>query len=186
MLVTGPAIGAVRRFAGTGGALDTGMTFSDPASGKASESTARSPRRRCGWVAPRRGLTGTLVAWCLYVNVVLALVAVTARWAAGRTKPRSARCTWTRPARSSWSPGWSAWSTGCRRPRPRGGAHRPPSPLVAGLILLAAFVLVERRVRIRSLPLRIVLTRFRGGSDRHRPVRHRPFWVSGSSPTTCS
>ena len=36
--------------------------------------------------------------------------------------------------------------------------------LVAGVVLLAAFVLVERRVQHPLLPLRIVLNRFRGGA----------------------
>ena len=44
------------------------------------------------------------------------------------------------------------------------GAPTTIALLVAGVVLLAAFVLVERRVAHPLLPLRIVLNRFRGGS----------------------
>jgi len=44
------------------------------------------------------------------------------------------------------------------------GAPTTVALLVAGVVLLAAFVLVERRVAHPLLPLRIVLDRFRGGA----------------------
>src|SRR6185369_2640657 len=44
------------------------------------------------------------------------------------------------------------------------GAPTTIALLAAGVVLLAAFVLVERRVPHPLLPLRIVLNRFRGGS----------------------
>ena len=44
------------------------------------------------------------------------------------------------------------------------GAPTTIALLLAGLVLLAAFVLVERRVQHPLLPLRIVLNRFRGGA----------------------
>jgi hypothetical protein len=44
------------------------------------------------------------------------------------------------------------------------GAPETIALLVAGVVLLAAFVLVEQRVQHPLLPLRIVLNRFRGGA----------------------
>src|SRR5215467_12645452 len=70
--------------------------------------------------------------WCLYVNVVLGVVAVVY----GLSEADTA--------------GW--------------GAPTTLALLVAGVVLLAVFVLVERRVQHPLLPLRIVLNRFRGGA----------------------
>src|SRR5262247_184490 len=75
--------------------------------------------------------------WCLYVNVVLAVIAVAGavRLLAAHPRDPDVRIDW------------------------------PGTVLaVAGVVLLAAFVLVEQRVQHPLLPLRIVLNRFRGGA----------------------
>src|SRR6266480_4128915 len=78
--------------------------------------------------------------WCLYVNVVLAgtvlVVAGLVSVVYGLSEASTA--------------GW--------------GAPTTLALLVAGVVLLAVFVLVEQRVAHPLLPLRIVLNRFRGGA----------------------
>jgi EmrB/QacA subfamily drug resistance transporter len=103
--------------------------------------------------------------WCLYINVILAVVAVTG---AVRLLPR-------RPPGPGQQIDWlgavlvvaglvgvvyglseaetKSWS-----------APETDALLSAGVVLLAAFVLAERRVPHALLPLRIVLSRFRGGA----------------------
>src|SRR5579863_6216058 len=120
------------------------VTFSDPAE-----------RGRAfgvyGAIAGAGGAVGLLLGglvteylswrWCLYVNVVLAVIAV-----AGAVR-RLARQPRDPDVRIDW-PGTVLVGAG----------------LVAGVVLLAAFVLTERRVGHPLLPLRIVLNRFRGGA----------------------
>jgi EmrB/QacA subfamily drug resistance transporter len=103
--------------------------------------------------------------WCLYVNVILGAVAVVGavRLLASHPPDPGVRIDWpgtvlvvaglvsvvyglSEAATKSWS------------------APETIVLLVAGVVLLAAFVLVEQRVAHPLLPLRIVLNRFRGGA----------------------
>src|SRR6478736_9693275 len=91
--------------------------------------------------------------WCLYVNVILAAIAVAGavRLLASQPRDPGVRIDWpgtvlSEAATKSWS------------------APETIVLLVAGVVLLAAFVLVEQRVAHPLLPLRIVLNRFRGGA----------------------
>jgi EmrB/QacA subfamily drug resistance transporter len=103
--------------------------------------------------------------WCLYVNVILAAIAVAGAVRLLVSQPRDpgVRIDWlgtvlvgaglvavvyglSEAATKSWS------------------APETIVLLVAGVVLLAAFVLVEQRVAHPLLPLRIVLNRFRGGA----------------------
>jgi EmrB/QacA subfamily drug resistance transporter len=103
--------------------------------------------------------------WCLYVNVILALVAVAG---AVRLLPRQPRDPDVRldPAGTALVvAGLVALVYGLSEADTKGwGAPLTLALLVAGVILLAAFVVVERRVQHPLLPLRILLDRFRGGS----------------------
>jgi Major Facilitator Superfamily len=103
--------------------------------------------------------------WCLYVNVVLAIFAVAG---AVRLLPRhprdpSVHIDW--PGTVLVVAGLVAIVYGLSEADTKGwGAPVTLALLLAGVVLLVAFVLVERRVQHPLLPLRIVLNRFRGGA----------------------
>jgi EmrB/QacA subfamily drug resistance transporter len=103
--------------------------------------------------------------WCLYVNVVFAVMAVTA---ALRLLPRDPRGTGGHvdiPGAVLVVAGLIGVVYGLSEAETHGwGAPLTIGLLVGGVVLLIAFVLVERRVAHPLLPLRIVLDRFRGGS----------------------
>jgi EmrB/QacA subfamily drug resistance transporter len=103
--------------------------------------------------------------WCLYVNVVLAVFAVIGAVRLMTTQPRdpSVRIDW--PGTVLVVAGLVSIVYGLSEADTKG--WRAPVTLVllvAGVVLLAAFVLVEMRVAHPLLPLRIVLNRFRGGA----------------------
>jgi len=103
--------------------------------------------------------------WCLYVNVVLAVVAVAGavRLLTADRRDPSVHIDW--PGTVLVVAGLVAIVYGLSEADTKG--WRAPTTvalLVAGVVLLAAFVLVERRVAHPLLPLRIVLNRFRGGA----------------------
>ena len=103
--------------------------------------------------------------WCLYVNVVLAVVAVAGavRLLAGQPRDPDVRIDW--PGTVLVGAGLVAVVYGLSEADTKGwGAPTTIVLLVAGVVLLAAFVLVEQRVAHPLLPLRIVLNRFRGGA----------------------
>jgi EmrB/QacA subfamily drug resistance transporter len=103
--------------------------------------------------------------WCLYVNVVLAVVAVTGavRLLAHHPRDPDVRIDW--PGTVLVVAGLVAVVYGLSEAETRGwGAPATDALLPAGVVLLAVFVLVERRVQHPLLPLRIVLSRFRGGA----------------------
>jgi EmrB/QacA subfamily drug resistance transporter len=103
--------------------------------------------------------------WCLYVNVVLAVIAVAGAVRLMTSQPRdpSVRIDW--PGTVLVAAGLVAIVYGLSEADTKGwGAPTTVALLVAGVVLLAAFVLVERRVAHPLLPLRIVLNRFRGGA----------------------
>jgi EmrB/QacA subfamily drug resistance transporter len=103
--------------------------------------------------------------WCLYVNVILALVAVAG---AVRLLPRQPRAPDVRldPVGTVLVvAGLVALVYGLSEAETKGwGAPLTLALLLAGAVLLVAFVVAERRVPHPLLPLRIVLDRFRGGS----------------------
>jgi len=103
--------------------------------------------------------------WCLYVNVLLAVVAVTGAVRLLETQPRdpSVHIDW--PGTILVVAGLVSLVYGLSEADTAGwGAPATLALLLAGVVLLAVFVLVERRVQHPLLPLRIVLNRFRGGA----------------------
>jgi EmrB/QacA subfamily drug resistance transporter len=103
--------------------------------------------------------------WCLYVNVVLAVVAVAgaARLLTRHPRNPDVRIDW--PGTILVVAGLAAIVYGLSEADTKGwGAPTTLVLLPAGLVLLAAFTGVERRVPHPLLPLRIVLNRFRGGA----------------------
>src|SRR6516164_3413419 len=144
------------------------VTFSDPAErGKAFGVY--------GAIAGAGGAVGLLLGgllteylswrWCLYVNVILGGIAVAGAVRLLTAYPRDpdVRIDW--PGTILVVAGLVAFVYGLSEADTAGwGAPTTITLLVAGVILLAAFVLVERRVAHPLLPLRIVLNRFRGGA----------------------
>jgi EmrB/QacA subfamily drug resistance transporter len=103
--------------------------------------------------------------WCLYVNVVLGAVAVVGavRLLAAQPRDRGVRIDW--PGTVLVVGGLGSLVYGLSEADTAGwGAPVTIALLVAGAVLLTAFVLVERRAAHPLLPLRIVLNRFRGGA----------------------
>src|SRR6516165_10028475 len=103
--------------------------------------------------------------WCLYVNVILGVVAVTGALRLLPAYPRDpdVRIDW--PGTVLVAAGLVAVVYGLSEADTKGwGAPTTLALLAAGVVLLVAFVLVERRVPHPLLPLRIVLNRFRGGA----------------------
>src|SRR5215469_13748232 len=103
--------------------------------------------------------------WCLYVNVVLGVVAVVGAVRLLPSYPRDpdVRIDW--PGTVLVAAGLVAVVYGLSEADTAGwGAPTTLALLVAGVVLLVVFVLVERRVQHPLLPLRIVLNRFRGGA----------------------
>src|SRR5690348_6299857 len=103
--------------------------------------------------------------WCLYVNVILAAIAVAGavRLLASQPRDPNVRIDW--PGTVLSVAGLVAVVYGLSEAAIKGwGAPETIVLLVAGVVLLAAFVLVEQRVAHPLLPLAIVLNRFRGGA----------------------
>jgi EmrB/QacA subfamily drug resistance transporter len=103
--------------------------------------------------------------WCLYVNVILAVVAVAGavRLLAPQPRDPGVRIDW--PGTILVVAGLVAVVYGLSEAETAGwGAPTTLALLAVGVLLLAVFVLVERRVEHPLLPLRIVLNRFRGGA----------------------
>jgi EmrB/QacA subfamily drug resistance transporter len=103
--------------------------------------------------------------WCLYVNVVLAVIAVAGAVRLMASYPRDPDVHIDWPGTVLVVAGLVAIVYGLSEADTAGwGAPTTIALLVAGVVLLAAFVLVEMRVAHPLLPLRIVLNRFRGGA----------------------
>jgi EmrB/QacA subfamily drug resistance transporter len=144
-------------------------------------STFRDPRERgrafgvFGSVAVGGGAVGLILGgvltqyfswrWCLYVNLIFAAIAITGALAymRGNRPDTRPRMDWAGTALASSglfvivfgfshaeTAGWTAALT--------------IGSLAAGVLLLAAFAVAERRVSHPLLPLRVVLNRARGGS----------------------
>ena len=103
--------------------------------------------------------------WCLYVNVVFSVVAVTAAVRLLRRDRRDPDVRLDVPGTVLVVAGLIGIVYGLSEADTKGwGAPLTIGLLIAGAVLLAAFVLTERRVAHPLLPLRIVLDRFRGGA----------------------
>jgi EmrB/QacA subfamily drug resistance transporter len=103
--------------------------------------------------------------WCLYVNVAFSVVAVTAAVRLLRPDSRDPSVRLDPPGTVLVIAGLIGVVYGLSEADIKGwGAPVTISLLVAGVVLLAAFVLVELRAPHPVLPLRIVLDRLRGGS----------------------
>src|SRR5215472_9548244 len=103
--------------------------------------------------------------WCLYVNVVIAVIAVAGAVRLLAAYPRNPDVQIDWPGTVLVVAGLVAVVYGLSEADTKGwGAPTTVVLLVAGVVLLAAFVLVEQRVQHPLLPLRIVLNRFRGGA----------------------
>src|SRR5215471_7152559 len=103
--------------------------------------------------------------WCLYVNVILAVIAVAGAVRLLPPQPRDpdVRIDW--PGTVLVVGGLVSVVYGLSEAETQG--WRAPTTLVllaAGVVLLVMFVLVEQRAAHPLLPLRIVLNRFRGGA----------------------
>jgi EmrB/QacA subfamily drug resistance transporter len=103
--------------------------------------------------------------WCLYINLVFAAIAVAGALAyvrGGRPANRP-RMDWLGAVLAC--PGLFAIVFGFSEAETAGWtAARTLGALIGGVVLLAGFVLAERRVRHPLLPLRVILDRARGGS----------------------
>src|SRR5271170_3274149 len=169
MLVTGRAIqGAFGALLAPAALSTLAVTFSDPAErGKAFGVY--------GAIAGAGGAVGLLLGgflteylswrWCLYVNVVLAVFAVAGavRLLARYPRDPSVHIDW--PGTVLVGAGLVAVVYGFSEAETKSWSSPATLGLLAaGVVLLAAFVLVERRVQHPLLPLRIILNRFRGGA----------------------
>jgi EmrB/QacA subfamily drug resistance transporter len=144
------------------------VTFSDPAErGKAFGIY--------GAIAGGGGALGLLIGgvlteylswrWCLYVNVLLAALAIMGVLAFIGRQSRDPNVHLDVPGTILVITGLAALVYGLSTADTKGwGSAVTLILLIAGIVLLAAFVAVERRVEHPLLPLRIVLDRFRGGS----------------------
>jgi EmrB/QacA subfamily drug resistance transporter len=103
--------------------------------------------------------------WCLYVNVVLAGVALVGALRLLVDQPRNPDVRLDLPGSVLAVAGLVSFVYGMSEAATDGwGAPLTVSLIVIGVALLAGFVLVERRVAHPLLPLRVVLNRYRGGS----------------------
>src|SRR5215467_3269881 len=103
--------------------------------------------------------------WCLYVNVIIAVVAVAGAVRLLPSYPRNPDVQIDWPGTVLVVAGLVSVVYGLSEADTKGwGAPTTVTLLIAGVVLLAAFVLVERRVQHPLLPLPIVLNRFRGGA----------------------
>jgi EmrB/QacA subfamily drug resistance transporter len=103
--------------------------------------------------------------WCLYVNVVFSVVAVAAAVRLLSRDRRDPDVHLDTPGTVLVVAGLVGVVYGLSEADTKGwGSPLTIGLLVGGAVLLALFVLTERRVAHPLLPLRIVLDRFRGGS----------------------
>jgi EmrB/QacA subfamily drug resistance transporter len=123
-----------------------------------------------GAIAGGGGAVGLLTEylswrWCLYVNVVLAVVAVTGAVRLLPSHPRDPDVHIDWPGTVLVVVGLVALVYGLSEAETSSwSAPETIVLLVVGVVMLARFVLVEQRAAHPLLPLRIVLNRFRGGA----------------------
>jgi EmrB/QacA subfamily drug resistance transporter len=103
--------------------------------------------------------------WCLYVNLVFSVIAVTAAIRLLRRDRRDPEVRLDPPGTVLVVAGLVGIVYGLSEADIKGwGSSLTIGLLVAGAVLLVGFVLTERRVAHPLLPLRIILDRFRGGA----------------------
>ncbi len=128
-----------------------------------------------GAIAGAGGAVGLLVGgvltqylswrWCLYVNVAFAAVAIAGALRLLGPQSRDPNVHLDPPGTVLVIAGLVALVYGLSEADTKGwGSPVTLILLAVGIVLLVAFVVVERRVAHPLLPLRIVLDRFRGGS----------------------
>lgn len=103
--------------------------------------------------------------WCLYVNVLIALIAGLGANAVLRDSRSSGRARFDLPGVALVTAGLVGIVYGCSQAEPDGwGSATVIGSLIAGGALLVAFVIVESRVAQPLLPLRILLDRTRASA----------------------
>ncbi|MFD0638560.1 MFS transporter [Catenulispora yoronensis] len=103
--------------------------------------------------------------WCLYVNIPIALVAVVGGMRDIRESRAEGRTRFDIPGVVLVVAGLVALVYGLGEAATKGwGSGTVVACLVAGTVLLVAFVAVEARVAAPLLPLRVLLSRARGGA----------------------
>ncbi|HEX9373172.1 MAG TPA: MFS transporter [Roseiflexaceae bacterium] len=103
--------------------------------------------------------------WCLYVNILIAIVTAAGAQGLLRDSRSADRARFDLPGVALVTAGLVAVVYGCSEAESHAwGSARVVSLLVAGAVLIAAFVVVESRVARPLLPLRIVLDRTRGSA----------------------
>jgi MFS family permease len=113
------------------------------------------------------GLLTEYTSWraCMYVNLGFALPAALAGLALLRNQAATVKPRIDLPGVATASSGLFALVYGFSNAETDGwGATLTLSCLAAGVLLLATFVLIERRVKSPLLPLRVVVDRNRGGA----------------------
>jgi EmrB/QacA subfamily drug resistance transporter len=103
--------------------------------------------------------------WCLYVNLVIAAIAVAGAFLKLRDEPVPAHGRIDIPGTITAVAGLVALVYGLGNAETDGWTDALTlGPIAAGVVLLVAFVAIERKVEHPLLPLRVVLDRNRGGS----------------------
>src|SRR6185503_17002798 len=103
--------------------------------------------------------------WCLYVNLVIAAIAVAGALSKLRDEPVTSRNRLDIPGVITAVSGLVGLVFGLGKAETDGwSAPVTLIPIIAGVIILIAFVVIETRVAHPLLPLRVVLDRNRGGS----------------------
>jgi EmrB/QacA subfamily drug resistance transporter len=101
--------------------------------------------------------------WCLYVNVIFAGVALTGAIPLLVSQPRHRGAGFDLPGALLAAGGLTGIVYGCSQTVADGwGSVATAGPIVAGVVLLAVFVVVERRVAQPLVPLGIITDRTRG------------------------
>ncbi|MFI6392684.1 MFS transporter [Nonomuraea sp. NPDC050540] len=103
--------------------------------------------------------------WCLYINVPIALLAAAAMARTGRETPTAARGRMDVPGGLLSVAGFAALVYAFNEAEPLGwGAPKVLGLLAGGVVLLAAFAVVETRAPEPLLPMRVLLDRARAGA----------------------
>jgi EmrB/QacA subfamily drug resistance transporter len=103
--------------------------------------------------------------WCLYVNLVIAAIAVAGAFLKLTDEPVKAHGRIDVPGAITAIAGLVSLVYGLANAETDGWTDAMTlGPIVAGLVILVVFVLIERRVEHPLLPMRVVLDRNRGGS----------------------
>ncbi|MBL7500065.1 MFS transporter [Frankia sp. CNm7] len=103
--------------------------------------------------------------WCLFVNVPIALVTAVAAISVVRESRAEGKPSYDIPGAATITLGLVALVYGFTRAADDGwGAPVTVSLLVAAVVLVVAFVVIELRTKAPLLPMRVVLDRNRGGA----------------------